>query len=618
MLSLNSKRWLRPPPVAADARTFEARAWRAVAWCGALGLVALAFACSTHLGLTWDEPLQLRYGNRILAWYRSGFHDASALTYATPLFEYGGLFEAPAQFVAWLLPYEDVATRHVLPSLTAALGVVATWKLAARVGGARAGFIAALMLVLTPAWTGHGFFNSKDIPFGAAAAWALDSAIELATGPRPVPWRSVALAGLTTGIALGVRSGGVFLLGYPLLGVVARAWLDRRLARVAANGCESWPSADAGGARGSDGSGGRLARAGVASALLGAIGENARLRGVLAAAAFLAIAWSVMLLAWPWAQLAPISRPLAAIRHASHFGWGGEMLFRGKLVNAQAAPSDYLPTWFAITLPETYALAAVCAIALVVMWWRPRLAAAADRASKQQIDRSSIGAASGRGDADRSAGWTAERRNALIALSLFAFGSFGAVLAAIVLRPVEYDAQRHFLFVLPPLAALGGCAIAAWLGSARVPVALRAATGVLLITSCGLTLREMIALHPYEYVYFNRLEGGLAGAAQRFETDYWGASYEEGLAWVVHNLHPPNGKRLKVASCACFYETRRYIDQIAHAAGKFEVVKDGGAADIVLVGMRRSCPNASGKLVHVVQREGVPLLAVIRKERPRG
>jgi hypothetical protein len=31
----------------------------------------------------------------------------------------------------------------------------------------------------------------------------------------------------------------------------------------------------------------------------------------------------------------------------------------------------------------------------------------------------------------------------------------------------------------------------------------------------------MIALHPYQYLYFNRLVGGLEGASGRYDTDYW-------------------------------------------------------------------------------------------------
>jgi hypothetical protein len=191
------------------------------------------------------------------------------------------------------------------------------------------------------------------------------------------------------------------------------------------------------------------------------------------------------------------------------------------------------------------------------------------------------------------------------------------VLAAMTLRPVLYDAQRHFLFVLPPLAAIGGWALAAALSAPRVPAAQRIIVGGLFIAACGFTTREMIALHPYEYVYFNRLEGGLAGASDRFETDYWGASYHEGLAWVVNNLQPADGQRLRVSSCACFYEARRYIDDIAHVTSKFEVVKDGGGADIFLVGVRTGCASPPGEILHVVERNGVPLLAVIRRDRRR-
>jgi hypothetical protein len=577
-MSSSSKRRLSPSSAITDPRAFEVRVWRVVACCGALALIAIAFVCSTQLGLTWDEPLQLRYGNRILAWYRSGFHDASALTYATPLFQYGGLFEAPAQFVAWLLPFEDVATRHVLTSLTAALGVVATWKLAARVAGSRAGFIAALVLVLTPAWTGHGFFNSKDIPFGAAAAWSLYTTILLATGPRPVPWRSVIFTGVAIGAAIGVRAGGLFLLAYPAIALVGRSWIDRRSVPLAADGCENLPTADGGNLPKPSSSWRSLARAGACIAVC------------------VGIAWSEMLIAWPWAQIDPLRRPFAAVWSASHFGWGGEMLFRGEIVNAQAVPPDYLPTWFAITLPETYLVAALCSLAIGVWWW---------------IERRAFGLAKREPISQRDAlKW--------LTLAMIAIAAFGPVLAARLLRPVLYDAQRHFLFILPPLAAVSGIAISTWLSALRVPMGARALAACLFVVACAMTVREMIVLHPYEYVYFNRLEGGLAGASSRFETDYWGASYHEGMAWVVKNVHPANGTRLRVSSCACFYEARHYIDDVAHAGSRFEVVKDEAAADIVLVGSSHGCSSPQGKVLHLVERDGVPLLEVVRRDRTRG
>lgn len=545
--------------------TVAARVLTVVAWCGAAALIALAFACSKELGLTWDEPLQLRYGNRILNWYYSGFRDSSALTYATPLFQYGGLFEAPAQAIAWFAPYEEVATRHLLTSLTAALGVMASWRLASHVAGPRAGLIAAALLTLTPVWIGHGFFNSKDIPFATAAAWALYATLVLGDGPRPVPWRSVFFAGLTTGIALGVRPGGAFLLAYPAIAWIARSRLERRLTRAAALSGEN-------------------------SALTHhdmSTKSTARSRSFACVVVFVGIAWITMLIAWPWAQLDPLRRPLEAMWAAAHFGWSGDTLFRGAMVHAQSLPRDYLPTWFAITLPETYFVAAACAVAMLFAQQRRKL----DEFLAQP---------------------------ALLSLAMLAFAAFAPVIAAIVLRPVLYDAQRHFLFVLPPLAALGACALLSFLSSPSVPRVARVAASILAIAAASMTAREMIALHPYEYVYFNRLEGGLPGASTQFETDYWGASYQEGLAWVVKNVHPSDGRRVRLSSCAFFYETRHYVDDIAHAESSFEVVKDGQAADIVLNGTRHVCPDTPGRVLHVIAREGVQLLSVIRRYHPRG
>jgi hypothetical protein len=47
---------------------------------------------------------------------------------------------------------------------------------------------------------------------------------------------------------------------------------------------------------------------------------------------------------------------------------------------------------------------------------------------------------------------------------------------------------------------------------------------------CALILPGILPifrLHPYQYVYYNAFAGGVRGAAQRFEMDYWLTSYRE-------------------------------------------------------------------------------------------
>jgi len=39
--------------------------------------------------------------------------------------------------------------------------------------------------------------------------------------------------------------------------------------------------------------------------------------------------------------------------------------------------------------------------------------------------------------------------------------------------------------------------------------------------------------HPYQNLYFNKLTGGIKGAQNRFDMDYWGLSYRKGLEYIL-------------------------------------------------------------------------------------
>jgi hypothetical protein len=52
-------------------------------------------------------------------------------------------------------------------------------------------------------------------------------------------------------------------------------------------------------------------------------------------------------------------------------------------------------------------------------------------------------------------------------------------------------------------------------------------------------------LHPYEYVYYNTLVGGVAGAYREYELDYWAISYREAMEGVNRLAAP--GAAVEVA-----------------------------------------------------------------------
>src|SRR6266508_2052305 len=47
-----------------------------------------------------------------------------------------------------------------------------------------------------------------------------------------------------------------------------------------------------------------------------------------------------------------------------------------------------------------------------------------------------------------------------------------------------------------------------------------------------------IHLHPYQYIYYNSLVGGVGGAYRNFELDYWDTSFREAMGYLNKNAKP--------------------------------------------------------------------------------
>lgn len=253
---------------------------------------------------------------------------------------------------------------------------------------------------------------------------------------------------------------------------------------------------------------------------LGWRGAGARFgRLVLTLLPGLALAYLVMGFIWPWAVIHPLN-PLYALQYFSHFfekPW--PELFAGTVVAVPDMPRSYVPWLFALTLPEV----------LIALGSAGTVAA--------------LAGAAGRG----------EPLNRRAVLLLVAMAAIVPVLYAVIERPAMYNGVRHFVFVMPPLAALGGLAGALILRQVarlgRPPLSI--ASGVLL-GSLAVPVIDMVRLHPYEYTHFNRAAGGVRAAAPQYMLDYWGLSFKqaaEGLRRMLAQRGETPGRPWKVAVC---------------------------------------------------------------------
>mgnify|MGYP002714590886 FL=1 len=364
-----------------------------------LGVVAVVAGLTFRdYGLGWDDYTHAEYADLLLRMYGSGFKDTGALSFAN-LYMYGGGFDMAAALLHKVVPLELFETRRLLGAVVGVIGLAVTWRLARRVGGPLAGLAALLLLALCPTFYGHMFMNPKDAPFAVAMVVLILGLVRLIEEyPAPSP-RTILIVGLGAGLAIGCRVLGGLALIYAVIGFIP-LWIEevrKQGAREATH---------------------RFAH--VVYVLLPG----------------LALGYLVMGLIWPWSIMEP-GHPLEAVTYFSHFfekPW--KEMFDGALVSVPDMPWSYLPTLFALQLPEV--LLALLTAAVV--------------ATFMSLSRNDV---------------TAKRKTIMLMLTLAATLP---LVIAMVKRPALYNGIRHFIFVIPPMAVLAGVAFARgmdWLGENR-------------------------------------------------------------------------------------------------------------------------------------------------------
>jgi Dolichyl-phosphate-mannose-protein mannosyltransferase len=450
----------------------------------ALALVGLLAGLTFRdYGLGWDDYTHAEYADLLLRMYGSGFKDTSALSFAN-LYMYGGGFDMAAALLHKVIPFDLFETRRLLGAVVGVIGLAVTWRLARRIGGPLAGLAALLLLALCPTYYGHMFMNPKDAPFAVAMIILMMGLVRLAEDyPHPSP-RTILIVGLGAGLSIGSRVLAGLALIYALVAFVP-LWLDEVRTQ----------------------------------------GKREALRRFLHVLFVLLpgliLGYLVMGLIWPWSIIKP-GNPFNAVTYFSHFfekPW--KEMFDGALVSVPDMPWSYLPTLFALQLPEVLLALFIAGLVLTLL----------------ALPRAEV---------------PAHRKTIFLMLALAATLP---VAIAIVKRPALYNGIRHFIFVIPPMTVLGGIAFAkgmTWLKDNRVswqPVALAAfAFGL------ALPLAEMIRLHPYQYTHFNHIAGTVREADDRFMLDYWGLALKQASDGLREQLVerqevPPEGRKWKVAVC---------------------------------------------------------------------
>lgn len=201
---------------------------------------------------------------------------------------------------------------------------------------------------------------------------------------------------------------------------------------------------------------------------------------------------TVLVLSWPYLYTDTFMRMKSYLKFVYTQGWRGER----ELWNISALREVLT------TMPELMLLAAVIGLVFVLQQaWK-----------------------------DKSPFW-----RLLLAWALL------PILRSSVLSAINFDGIRHFLEFVPAAALIAGYGISrvvSMLANSRTTPRLAMQASVVVLLIVNMTLIN-IRYYPYMHIYYNTFVGGLAGARDKFlgteATDYWAASYRQGMGWVNQN-----------------------------------------------------------------------------------
>lgn len=224
--------------------------------------------------------------------------------------------------------------------------------------------------------------------------------------------------------------------------------------------------------------------------------------------------WGVLtivftLILWPFLWEDPVRNFIYSFNEMKRFRWNGQLSYWGNLVWASELPWHYTLSQILVTTPILYSsfflVGFVSTLIMVVKrkCWH----------FKNSIERNSFGFI------------------LLFIIPLFSVIYFHSIL---------YNGWRQMYFIYPAFLFVGLIGLNMILRLIRMttnPLKMKILYAVIysgIIISLSSTMQFLIKMHPYQYIYLNRIAG--ADPLRNFDGDYFGLSYKEALQYLHNNF----------------------------------------------------------------------------------
>jgi tetratricopeptide (TPR) repeat protein len=219
------------------------------------------------------------------------------------------------------------------------------------------------------------------------------------------------------------------------------------------------------------------------------------------------VSWFLSILLWPFALQSPVKNVLESYHVMAHFPGTFRQIFEGKVEWSDSMPWYYLPKSMSITIP----LIVSTGLALFSIFSRLIF-----------------------------------NHGKTVLFGFIIFTILFPLVFVVYEKSNLYSSWRQFLFVYPGIVLLAAIGFHYFFEDLKSKYFMWFAVAWFAVLSIH-PLKFMIRNHPYYYLYYNQLVGGLRGAYANYETDYYYVSQTEASEWLVNYFKEKNiGGTVKV------------------------------------------------------------------------
>jgi len=208
------------------------------------------------------------------------------------------------------------------------------------------------------------------------------------------------------------------------------------------------------------------------------------------------VSWFLSTLLWPFALQNPFKNIIESYRVMAHFPDTFRQIFEGKLLWSDFMPWYYLPKSMAITIP----IIILAGLILFSIFFKNFF-----------------------------------HQGKMVLYGFIIFTVLFPVVFVVYEKSNLYSSWRQFLFVYPAIVLLASTGFHYLFEYDKIKYSKWGAVVLLALLSIH-PLKFMIKNHPYYYLYYNQLVGGLRGAYANYETDYYYVTQTEASEWLIGHL----------------------------------------------------------------------------------